>query len=419
MHAANPDNRQRLHAALAQSENEAATAAALTVALPLGSIDELYLTPALMQLLALPDIKIRPLLIFNTAASARLAGRLLNDLAGVIRISTADTDEPPAGATLLLPSGSELDYGFPERIAAFLSSDKQFDELGLANGAGVARLWHAGGGVPVSAEPAAPSENPRAKVTCYINRGGAGNSVIRAFAEGLGAPLRYAEDELEARPGTPIVWGVLRNSDNVVRWADANGDDWYYVDHAYFERGHGRNYRITRKRYEAGPVRTWPDDRLQKLEIAPKPWNREGDVVLVCPPTEYFMAAHDCPDWLETTMAQLEKTTDRPILIRTKPQPGQRSEPLESVLKRTHALVTHSSNVAIEAVIEGTPVFVAPSSAAASVGLTDLALIDTPIYPDRDAWLAHLAYSQFSIDEIRDGSAWRLLMETETRELTR
>jgi hypothetical protein len=100
-----------------------------------------------------------------------------------------------------------------------------------------------------------------------------------------------------------------------------------------------------------------------------------------------------------------------------KPQPGETALPLEEALQGAHALVTHSSNVAIEAACLGTPVFVDPASAAAPVGLTDLGQIESPVYPDREPWLSHLAYNQFTFEEIGDGRAWRMLMELEERDL--
>ncbi len=253
-------------------------------------------------------------------------------------------------------------------------------------------------------------------VTCYLNRGGAGNDVIRAFAQGIGADLRYAEDETGPRPGVPVVWGVLRGSDDVIAHARAAGQYFFYVDHAYFERGHGRNYRVTRNGYEAGPIRRCPTDRIDALGIEMQPWGKGGREIIVCPPTEYFMKAHDCADWLEVTLATLKQTTDRPVIVRTKPQPGEASVPLPQALETAHALVAHSSNVAVEAVLLGTPVFVAPSSAAAPVGLTNLAQIEHPVRPNRDRWLAHLAYSQFSLAEMRDGSAWKMLLDMEERD---
>lgn len=252
-------------------------------------------------------------------------------------------------------------------------------------------------------------------VTCYLNRGGAGNPMMRAFAQGIGCELRYAEDETGPRPGVHVVWGVLRGSDRVVAYAKQSGRYFFYVDHAYFSRGHGVSYRVTRNGYEAGPVRACPPDRIQAHDVVLKSWQRGGKNILVCPPTDYFVAAHGCADWLEKTLEALQRHTDRPIVVRRKPRPGEAQEPLAEALSKAHALVTHSSNVAIEAVVAGVPVFVSPSSAAAPMGLTDVSSIETPVYPDRDEWLAHLAYCQFSFEEMRSGAAWRMLLESEDR----
>ena len=252
-------------------------------------------------------------------------------------------------------------------------------------------------------------------MTCYLNDGGGGNPVIRAFAEGAGCALRYIRQE-DPPGGIPVVWGVLRGSNMLLQAARREGRHFFYIDHAYFNRGHEKNYRISRNRFEAGPLRDWPQDRLKALDVKLQPWRVGGREIIVCPPTEYFMTAHNCHDWLEQTLTQLKMHTDRPIVIRTKPKPGEEVKPLPEALSTAHALVTHSSNVAIEAAVMGTPVFVSPSSAAAPVGLTDLSRIETPLRPKRGHWLAHLAYSQFSFDEIRDGTAWRLLQETETRD---
>lgn len=254
-------------------------------------------------------------------------------------------------------------------------------------------------------------------ISAFLNRGGAGNSVIRAFAEAIGCRIAYAEDEPDQLSDIPVVWGVLRDSDRILAQARAQHLYFFYIDHAYFSRGHGRAYRITRNGYEAGPVRRCPDDRLRAHGVEMAPWRTGGRDIILCPPTEYFMRAHGCADWLDSTIEQLRSLTDRPIIVREKPKPGEQAVPLPKALESAHALVTHSSNVAIEAAYLGTPVFVSPASAAAPIGRTTLNDIEAPLYPDREAWLAHLAYNQFSFDEIRDGSAWRMLLELEERDL--
>ena len=262
-----------------------------------------------------------------------------------------------------------------------------------------------------------PSQLKPWMVSAYLNKGGGGNGVIHAFAEGIGCRLAYAEDEPEVLSDVPVVWGVLRDSDRILAQAKDQGLYFFYIDHAYFNRGHGKTYRISRNRYEAGPVRKCPDDRAEALGVKLLPWRKGGAEILVCPPTDYFMTAHSCPDWLETTLAELAAVTDRPIVVRQKPKEGETSVPLPKALETAHALVTHSSNVAIEAACMGTPVFVSTASAAAPIGRTDLSQIEDPAYPDRTDWLAHLAYNQFSFEEIADGRAWRMLLELEEREL--
>lgn len=256
-------------------------------------------------------------------------------------------------------------------------------------------------------------------LSAYLNRGGAGNPVVTAFAQGAGCRIAYAEDELaetEALGSIPVVWGVLRGSDAIIARAKAQGLHFYYIDHAYFDRGHGNSYRITRNGYEAGPVRKCPDDRFRKLGITIEPWRKSGRSIIVCPPTEFFAAAHNCENWLDDTLAQLRLETDRPIVIRTKPRLGEPFLPLREALLDAHALVTHSSNVAIEAACLGTPVFVSSTSAAAPIGRTDFGMIESPRYPKRDGWLAHLAYSQFTIDEFASGAAWKLMRKHEERD---
>jgi len=62
------------------------------------------------------------------------------------------------------------------------------------------------------------------------------------------------------------------------------------------------------------------------------------------------------------------------------------------------------------------PAFVmAPCNAALPVSNTDLSKIDNPWYPSRDqieAWACHLAYAQFSNQELADGTALKILQET-------
>ena len=98
----------------------------------------------------------------------------------------------------------------------------------------------------------------------YLNHGGGGNDVVEAIIKSLNLSFSFAEDFEDLRDGIPVVWGVLRNSKTIIDYAKKIGQYFYYIDHAYFNRGHKSAYRITRNYFEAGPVKKCPNDRLEK-----------------------------------------------------------------------------------------------------------------------------------------------------------
>lgn len=342
---------------------------------------------------------------------------------GVKQDSAALAITSPAGRAVVVLTGTKTETRTLVRLPPLRNSAKTLVPmpssliLREATEIRVASIPASGENSKPSKIEISPSDFSPQMLNVFINRGGGGNAVVEAFAASVGAPVSYAEDEIGPRSGVPVVWGVLRGSDRVIEYARRNGQHFFYIDHAYFNRGHSQNYRISCNAYEAGAVRDCPSDRIAALGVRPQPWRKSGSTILVCPPTQFFMDAHGCPDWLGDTLSALRNATDRPIEIRSKPRAGEPVEPLDNAFGRAWAIVTHSSNIAVEAVTAGVPAFVAPTSAAMHVAETDLARIETPRRPDREAWLAHLGYSQFSFPEIREGVAWRLLMENEHRPL--
>lgn len=188
---------------------------------------------------------------------------------------------------------------------------------------------------------------------------------------------------------------------------------------AYWDRGYARRvfatwlprgenggfYRWHLNSFQMQSIRNVPDDRWKALRTEVKPWAKGGRHIVIAAPTFPYSAFHGTERWTDVTVDALARITDRPLIIRAK----ESKQPLAEQLQGAHALVSHGSNAATEAVILGCPVFVHPDSAAALVGHTDLKHIETPVYPDRQPWLNSLAYSQFNETELVDGTLWRLI----------
>lgn len=270
------------------------------------------------------------------------------------------------------------------------------------------------GDAPVPGVPG--RRRPRAygstKLQVYLC-GGHGNRLAWAFAEG--AKARLAELGEPPRSGWDVwLWGLLRGTVEVIAQAREQRQRWYYADHAYVCRGHDiANYRVTLGGWQLNHVLDVPGDRWRRLALRVPigPWRTGGRHILVCPPTWPVLQATGVGNWLEDTLTELARHTDRPIHVRHKHTLG--NPPLAVDLADAHCLVTQHSMAAVEAVLAGVPVVVAPSSAAAPVGLRDLSMVEHPVYPEREPWLWSLAYGQFHLDEFRSGAAWRILRETQ------
>src|SRR5215475_1179688 len=187
-----------------------------------------------------------------------------------------------------------------------------------------------------------------------------------------------------------------------------------YWDRGYMRRvyatwlprgDNGGYYRWHINAYQMQSEREVPPERWRALQIPVMPWRKDGKHIVVAKPSRTYSAFHGLTNWLDETIYKLSLVTERQLVVRDK----ESKRPLQHDLACAHCLVTHGSIAAVEAVICGCPVFVDASSAAALVGLTDISKIEHPLYPERDWWLYALAYSQFTENELIDGTLWRLL----------
>lgn len=162
-----------------------------------------------------------------------------------------------------------------------------------------------------------------------------------------------------------------------------------------------------------------------------KPWNPTGDIIVICgqhDASEQWKGLPKMSTWIEQQISEIRKYTARPILVR--PHPRNTIQFKESdfqnvkvrlpkrdfrtyddtdfknTLERTWAVVNHSSNPAMEAIISGVPVFISEDSLCHDVGNLKLCDINTPAMPNRLGWAQKLAYTEWFKDEIEQGLPW-------------
>jgi hypothetical protein len=225
---------------------------------------------------------------------------------------------------------------------------------------------------------------------------------------------------------TPVLRGILKYK--IMQKCLADHKDFYYVDSGYVGNninrlnpmGNKLYHRIVKNDLQQTEIRPRPNDRWQALGINLQPRKFGKKIIIAAPdekPCRYY--GIDQAQWVQQTIEEIKKYTNRPIIVRQRaPKRVDRiaTAPLQQVLTQdVHALVTFNSVAAVESILSGVPAFVlAPSHIAQPVASTQLSQIENPYWADQDklnAWCHSMAYGQYHVRELRDGTAFRMMQE--------
>jgi len=164
------------------------------------------------------------------------------------------------------------------------------------------------------------------------------------------------------------------------------------------------------------------------LGLSLKDYRTSGNHILICTQRNggWSMKGLPVQSWLEYTVMQIKKYTDRPIIVRA--HPGDKSAPTHlidrpgkyTISKNAHilddfknawAVVVHNSTPSVAATIEGVPTFITDpdprNSQAYGVTNTDISQIENPKIFDRQQWVEKLAMCHFHLGEVSSGDAWK------------
>lgn len=165
-------------------------------------------------------------------------------------------------------------------------------------------------------------------------------------------------------------------------------------------------------------------DRFDALGIAlPGRRKARGGHILFCGSTQKYHDFHrlgDTTEYAERVFEKLRKVSSRHFLYRPKPSAklvapvrgaslSGGSMAISEALRGCHAVVTHGSSAAMDAVLSGIPALVLGKCIASPVSEHDITKIEDPFYPtddERRVWANAMAYCQWTNEEARSGEAW-------------
>lgn len=241
---------------------------------------------------------------------------------------------------------------------------------------------------------------------------------FEAFARGFDA-RRVACSATAWRPEASlhIIGGLQFGALELLKRARAEGAPYVFFDRAYFGGGPGSGrLRVTFGGYQQwwvnGGALARPSAHLRisgRVEL--KPWTKGREQIMVVPPSDAVQKLFGIR-W-ESIARRIAARTVRPLVCSVKGDP----RPLAERLADCHAVVTWSSNLAVEAICAGVAAYVCNRSAAFPVaGSLALALepgskgFEDPPRLDRGNWATSLAWGQFTLAEIASGFARDVVM---------
>ncbi len=253
---------------------------------------------------------------------------------------------------------------------------------------------------------------------------------VDAFVKGTPGPNKiYQFRDLKQLPTENLtMYGILAGSGEIYKWCKKENKDFYFMDHGYFTNAHDSPHwlRVTKNKHCQNKITHAKTDRYEKyFKLDLQPWHKTGKKILVLPPTNAISNFFSATNWLDETLKILQANTDRKIDVREKPyNPTIAVDHVGATVKidkptkhQGHinwndyfACVTYNSNTTMASLQNGVPVFCDPvNCAAAPISETNFANIETPKYDDRMALFSNLAYNNFNLEELSNGTAWEIL----------
>ena len=194
----------------------------------------------------------------------------------------------------------------------------------------------------------------------------------------------------------------------------------YNFDSAYFGNVKKKIiFRLSVNNFQnVEPIVNRPSDRWEQLGLEQHSF-KQGSAIVIVPPDRKIANALGLgseDQWINETVHKIKNFTDREIKIRKRPEPRADrivSNTFKDFIKDdTFCVIGYSSNALVEAAMHDIPVIALGHSATKSLynyQLQDIEKIKPAYLDDKQAWLNHLAYSQFTREELIAGVAWDLI----------
>jgi len=210
---------------------------------------------------------------------------------------------------------------------------------------------------------------------------------------------------------------VLRNTagnENFLISKIDNQLPFWFIDSGYtnFIESNKKWHRLVKNHLHSGMAFDAPVDRLKNFNSFPVQWRTTGSKILIIEPGPFAANIFhvNLKTWKYEIEEELRKYTDKTIVFREKAPKKKRESLYNHLLTEDYYCVINiNSNAATEAIWAGVPTITLDRHISNSVTKSKISDINNLYRGPLASWLAMLSYSQFTYEELVNGTAVNIL----------
>ena len=204
-------------------------------------------------------------------------------------------------------------------------------------------------------------------------------------------------------------YGILRGTGDLFYKVK----NFYFIDHGYFHSSkrifeQGKTFidnldgyfRVVKNDFFHSGKGNCKSDRFEKLNIHIKEKRNSGEFIILSEPSIYVKNFFQLDDWVNKTITEISKYTDRKIYVHNK----QSKVPLDILLNKAWAFVSDQSTAGFKAMISGVPAHFTNKTLK---GINSIKKIENGDININIFY--NLAYGQWTLNEMQSGEVWEYI----------
>lgn len=242
-----------------------------------------------------------------------------------------------------------------------------------------------------------------------------------SFVKSLGKHFlksRIVVSDTDIDQTQPVLIRNIVNNESLLHDLINKQRDFWFIDSGYtnflYEKRKPWHRLVFNGIHHSPSMDYFPADRLSNITAWPQPWRKKGNKILVVQSSDLYYRSQGINPvhWANNVENILRAHTDRPIEFRHKPMDRKTRSSVYDLLQQSkdyYCVVSDASAAAVEAIWCGVPVITLRPHITTPVARTQLEDINNLYRGPLGDWLCALTYSQFSYQELCNGTALKII----------